>query len=63
MGGFNGYSSPKTGDGHEEGMDKAIQQMLPGGGATQTALLQAMRHSCRILDKFYHLTMLATCNS
>ena len=41
-GGFDGYPSPEIGDGHEKGMDMAIEQMFPGNRAKQTAFLVAM---------------------
>ena len=41
-GGFDGFPSPEIGDGHEKGMDMAIQQMWPGDHAKQTKFLQEM---------------------
>ena len=41
-GGFDGFPSPAIGDGHEKGMDLAIQRMFPGDHTKQTAFLVAM---------------------
>lgn len=41
-GGFDGYPSPEIGDGHEKGMDLAIERMFPGDFDKQTSFLQAM---------------------
>ena len=54
-GGFDGFPSRKIGDGHEAGMDLAIERMFPGDRAKQTSFLEQMIDIAKPVDLDFDL--------